>query len=385
MITREEFLDLYEKCLSGLCSEAERDLLKSYTDELKLSDGQWDEGDGSQAQVYHRIWEKLRQSRNPDVPLKKNNNHIWLKAAAVIILGSTAVWVSNPLPKSVSLVKQTKIKPAPAQIQPGGNKALLTLANGSRIILTDAKKGILTTQSGAQVTKSGDGILVYQPHTTAEGKSAIVPVEMNMISTPRGGQYQLVLADGTKVWLNAASVLKYPAQFTGNERRVELKGEAYFEVHKNPAAPFIVHTSGQEVRVLGTHFNIKAYSDETLVKTSLLQGRVDISSGGKTTSLLPGFEAISTQGSTRVMEADVQQSIAWKKGLFQFNNATIEEVMHQISRWYDADIVITKKPLPLRQFTGTISRQEPINEILAMLSYTGVKFSVRDKQILVQP
>lgn len=385
MITREEFLDLYEKCLSGLCSEAEKELLKSYTDNMRLSDGDWSDSDHTEAEVYRRIWEKLSESRNPGLSLKKNHHDVWLKAAAILFLATALVWIMVSPSKRTSQVVQTKIKSRPNQIAPGGNKALLTLANGSRIILNDAKDGVLTTQAGAQVTKSRDGMLVYQAQRTAQRKSAAGTTEMNSIATPRGGQYQLILADGTRVWLNAASTLKYPAKFTGHQRKVELEGEAYFEVHKDPAAPFIVHTSGQEVKVLGTHFNIKAYPDEATVKTSLLQGHVNISSGGETTSLLPGFEALSHQGATTIRQADVQQSIAWKNGLFQFDSATIEEVMQQIARWYDADIIITKKPLPLRQFTGTISRQEPINEVLEMLRYTGLKFSVRGKQILVQP
>jgi len=379
-MTREEFLNLYEKCLSEPCSEAEKALLQSYRDELSLSDNVWEDDDHNEEEVYARIWEKLRESRYPDHPFKKNNNHIWIKAAALLFLAGPAVWLYVRPLKPSQLVTKTKTQQQTAVIRPGGNKALLTLANGSSIVLNEAKNGKLTMQSGVQVTKAEDGILVYKP----QERQSAAATEMNIITTPRGGQYQLILADGTKVWLNAASVLKFPAQFNGKERWVELEGEAYFEVHKNPSAPFIVHTSGQDVQVLGTHFNITAYSDENTIRTSLLEGRVNIFSGGKTTPLTPGFEAVSNQGTINVREADVQQSIAWKNGLFQFNDATIEDVMQQVSRWYDVSIVIADQPLPLRQFTGTISRQVPITEMLEMLRYTGVKFSVRGKQILVE-
>jgi len=378
MITREEFLHLYQKCASGQCSDAEKERLADYTDDLKLADNVWDDPLHSEDEVYHQIWDKLQKSRYPSA-VKKNNNYLWLKIAATLILASAAVWIFTVPRKTINRVAQTKTTPAPLQIKPGGNKAILTLSDGTSIALNDTKNGMLTTQSGTQVTKAREGMLVYQPrHKTSADHPAI-----NSVATPRGGQYHLVLSDGTRVWLNAASELKFPAQFSGNERRVELKGEAYFEVHRNLSVPFIVHTSGQEVKVLGTHFNIKAYSDEASVKTSLLQGRVNVTSGSKTSTLNPGFEAISNQGDIKVRPADVQQSIAWKNGWFQFNNATIEEVMKQVSRWYDADIVISKAPLPLRQFTGTISRQVPISEMLEMLRYTGIKFSIRDRKILV--
>jgi transmembrane sensor len=382
MITRDEFLDLYEKCLAGQCSDAEKLLLDSYRDELRLSDNVWEEDTYTEDQVYNRIWGKLRESRYAAVPFKKNNNYIWIKAAAVLSLAGTTAWLFFSSPEPSHPVTKINSSHHPVLIKPGGNKALLTLANGSSIVLDKAQNGKLTRQSGVQVTKARDGMLIYESQKHQPVASAM---EMNMITTPRGGQYQLILNDGTKVWLNAASVLKFPAQFSGKERRVDLDGEAYFEVHKNPSAPFIVHSSKQDVRVLGTHFNVKAYSDETTVRTSLLLGRVNISSGGKTTPLSPGFEAINDQGSIKVQQADVQQSTAWKNGLFQFNNATIEEVMLQVSRWYDVRVIINQGPLPLRQFTGTISRQLPITEILAMLRYTGVKFSIREKQILVQP
>jgi transmembrane sensor len=379
MITREEFLHLYEKCAAGQCSDVEKLLLDSYEDELGLADNVWENGHQTENLVYNRIWQKLRESRYPASPFKKPNNDTWTRAAAVFLLCTSLFCLMISRDKSSGILTKTSTRQQPAIIKPGGNKAMLTLANGSSIVLNDAQNGKLTVQSGIQVTKAKDGMLVYQ----SRGHRSLAPApEMNIISTPRGGQYQLVLNDGTKVWLNAASVLQFPVQFGGKERRVTLSGEAYFEVHKNPSSPFIVHTSGQDVQVFGTHFNVKAYGDEA-VKTSLLEGRVNILSAGRTSSLLPGMEAGSNQGSITIREADVAQSIAWKNGFFQFNNSSLREVMQQISRWYDVSISYEGSP-PLRQFSGTISRQVPIDEVLAMLSYTGVKFSIRDKQIIVR-
>jgi transmembrane sensor len=382
MMNREEFLHLYEKCQTGSCSDEEIELLATYNDELRLADPVWKDTARTEHEVYSRIWDKLLQSRYPNVPLKKNHYKAWLKAAAILFITAASLWILVIPRKSARSTTSAKLQQQPSAIKPGGNKAVLTLANGSNIILNDAKNGSLTKQSGVQVTKADEGIVVYQPQ---QKELAPAKDEINMISTPRGGQYRLILSDGTKVWLNAASVLKFPAQFAGKERRVELEGEAYFEVQKNPSLPFIVHTSSQDIKVLGTHFNIRAYHDEHIAKTSLLEGRVTVSSSGETRSLVPGFEATSTRnGSLKVQEADLDLSIAWKNGLFQFNQATIEEVMQQVSRWYDVDVIIAEAPLPRRQFTGTISRQVPISEILAMLRYTGVTFDIRGKQILIR-
>lgn len=375
----EELLNLYEKFLNGQCSDAEKAHLESHMDDIKLSTEVWEDTEAEKHNAYQRIWGKLSES----LPSQQNPVKIypsgWIKMAALLFIASSVALIFIKTSKHPEPIAQLAIRHS-RKIMPGGNKAVLTLSNGSTIVLNDARNGKLTTQSGTQVVKAKDGMLVYR---TAEHHSAWA-TEMNTVSTPRGGQYQLLLADGTKVWLNAASSLKFPAAFTGKERRVELSGEAYFEVSKNPAKPFIVHSSQQEVLVLGTHFNIKAYEEEGMVRTSLLEGKVNISAHGELASLVAGQEAVQkTNGDIRVKEADVAQSISWKNGLFQFNNASIEEVMLQLSRWYDVEVSYEGKP-PVKQFTGTISRQVGMKEILSMLSYTGVRFNVKNNQILVK-
>ena len=376
-MTRQEFLYLYEKSLCGECSAEEEEQLAAYRDEMKLEDGTWDDTPAKEQEVYNRIWKKLEDSR---YPAKRTYPFTWLKVAAAVLLASTAVWIftknTKPLNHPGIPLAVKKHKP----ILPGGNKAYLTLADGSKIVLNDARTGKLTTQSGIQVTKAKDGMLVYQFKDKSQKNSSS---PYNTITTPAGGQYQLVLSDGTKVWLNAASALKFPAHFSADKREVELTGEAYFEVHKNAAAPFVVNAADQQVLVLGTHFNIKAYADESMIKTSLLEGRVNISSAGQTAVLHPGQEAVNKHnGQIRVADADVEESIAWKNGLFKFNNASIEEVMRQVARWYNIKVSY-EGSLPVRQFTGTVSRQVNIKEMLDMLRYTGIQFKISEDHITV--
>jgi transmembrane sensor len=383
-MTRQEFLYLYEKSLRGACSASEEEQLAFYQDEMKLSSGSWDDPDTTEQEVYDRIRNKLLKSRYPGQLPKKYflfmpSRAILTKAAAAILIFGTALWIfkkpAKPQPEHITIAKKH------TPVLPGGNKAYLTLADGSKIILNDARIGKLATQAGIQVTKAKDGMLIYR----FKDKLRTIPAGSpdNTITTPPGGQYQLVLSDGTKVWLNAASSLKFPAHFLKGKREVELTGEAYFEVHKNAASPFVVKAADQQVLVLGTHFNIKAYQDENTVKTSLLEGRVNISLAGQTATLRPGQEAVNRHnGQIGVHEADVEESIAWKKGLFQFNNAGIEEVMRQIARWYNVKVSYTGQ-LPVRQFTGTVSRQVSIGEILNMLRYTGIQFQIHNDHIIV--
>ncbi len=272
----------------------------------------------------------------------------------------------------------------------GGNKAFLTLADGKRITLTDAANGQLARQAGVEIRKSADGQLVY---TVAEQKEAdqITPV-YNTIETPKGGQYQVSLPDGTKVWLNAASSLRFPAFFTGlKERRVELSGEAYFEVAHNMKQPFIVKTTKQEVTVLGTHFNISSYRDEETTKTTLLQGAVlihrqgnipDPKEGKDFAVLKPGEECLLNQ-TIKTGPADTEMATAWKDGNFQFNDLDLQSVMRQLSRWYNVDVDYSNVPKG-RIFTAFISRSVNLSEVLKMLEVAGgIQFKIENKTIKI--
>lgn len=263
-------------------------------------------------------------------------------------------------------------------VAPGGNRATLTLANGSTILLDSAKNGSLAQQGNSKILKMNNGQLVY--HTTPESdKSEIV---YNTITTPRGGQYMLTLADGSKVWLNAASSLKFPASFAGKNREVELTGEGYFEIVSNKEKPFIVKTGQTTIQVLGTHFNIMAYNAD--IKTTLLEGSVKMNYKNETVALKPGQEArVNTnKKSIEVTNVNEEEAIAWKNGFFQFNNSSLETIMQQIARWYDVEVVYANTTLS-RRFTGKMSRNVSLQHVLKVLELSDVKFTLQGKKITV--
>lgn len=258
------------------------------------------------------------------------------------------------------------------------NQVVLTLANGKSIVLDSAENGVLMKTGDIEVSKTADGQLVYQVTPTGSG---LGHDGLNTITTPVGGQYQVILPDDSKVWLNTASTLKFPTAFRGQTREVELTGEAYFEVTRNSAKPFIVKFKLGEVEVLGTGFNVMAYEDEYLMKTTLLEGSVKIK-GSETTVLKPGEQAILGTQRMRVERVDVREATAWKNKLFQFNDTPIEAIMREAARWYDLDVRYARN-VPERSFTGKISRKVGVDEFLEMLSYAGVKFKIEGRQITV--
>ena len=265
-------------------------------------------------------------------------------------------------------------------VNPGENKAVLTLADGSSIILDSNRNGTLATQGNTKILKL-NGMVSY--NNLSKKNNTVL---YNTISTPRGGQYLLILADGSKVWLNAASSLRFPASFSGKERKVELLGEAYFEVAKNAAMPFKVKTNGMEVEVLGTHFNINSYEDESAIRTTLLEGSIKINNHGNSSLLKPGEQAaLNKKGEIKIINhANVEEAIAWKEGKFQFDKADIHAVMRQIARWYDVDVAYQGSVSS--HFGGTISRNVNLSQVLNMLHLTGeVKFEIKDRKVLVMP
>lgn len=313
-------------------------------------------------------------------PIKKM--FAWRKfaaAAAVICLISIGLYFGLKVQSKVNKPAIATTKPL-HDVMPGGNKAILTLADGSSIILDNAHNGILAKQGNSLINKTKNGQLVY---TTDHSTGVEIPA-INTISTPRGGQYQIVLPDGSKVWLNAASSLKYPTFFTGKVRLVEITGEGYFEVAKNASMPFIVKSKRAEVEVLGTHFNIMAYDDESVMKTTLLEGSIKITSGKTSNILKPGEQALlNEKEQLRVINnVDMNEEIAWKNGLFQFKDADIESIMRQAGRWYDVNVSYEGEILA-RQYTGRISRNVKASELLNMLKYTGLNSRIEGKNIII--
>ena len=325
----------------------------------------------------------------------------WYAAAAVavILLTVSVVFFRNNKPvneiNQVVEIAKTTIKQKPYyknDIKPGGNKAILTLADGTKIVLDDASKGALTSQGNTTVIKLDDGRLAYNSQDVAKIPSKAV--QYNTLSTPRGGQYCVTLPDGTVVWLNASTSLKFPVAFAGNERRVEVKGEAYFEVTKNAAMPFIVKAGNEEIKVLGTHFNVTAYPDDKVIKTTLLEGSVEVSltnlAGSEkdksAVTLQPGQQSQCNENTElTVVEADLEEAIAWKNGYFVFNNENIESIMLKIARWYDIKVSYQVDPVN-KNFTGNILRSQNVSEVLSMLESTdAIHFKIEGKSITVMP
>ena len=314
------------------------------------------------------------------VPLKKfYNKKIWLAAASVIVLlGVFFVYrYTTSKPGSVEDIVTTDT----TLLKPGGNRATLTLADGRVIDLTYAKTGVIEDASGTHVNKTADGELVYVKDSSATNTAAL-----HTLSTPVGGQYQVTLPDGTKVWLNAASTIKYPPAFSGNERTVTIKGEAYFEVAKNEKRPFrVLMPDSTAVVVTGTHFNINAYQNEKEQQVTLLEGGVTVSNAINVTRLEPGTQAlIKNKEITKDKILDAEEITGWKEGLFVFHDATIESIMMQIERWYDAKIIYKANVKQL--FNATILRKEPLAKVLKLLELNGyVHFKTENNTIYVLP
>ncbi len=266
-------------------------------------------------------------------------------------------------------------------IGPGSLKALLTLDDGSTIELNNSVSGTLAIQGKTKIIKQESGLLTYNSNVTDNTEK----VGTNVVTTPLGGEYSLTLPDGTRAWLNAASSIKFPTAFTGKERIVEVSGEVYFEVHKEDYKPFIVKTNDlTEIKVLGTHFNINAYPDEGVIRTTLLEGSVLVTnSSGSSVTLFPGQQSISGNNETiLVQEVNIESAIAWKYGVFQFNSQSIDEIMRQISRWYNVEVTYLNDR-PQGQYSGVVSRNTNLSEVLEMLQLSGIKFKIEGQSLTV--
>lgn len=358
-----------------------------------ISSTQNPEEEAKMQDLYQQISATINapQSGKPRV-LQWSKWHTTAAAAAVIIFIASGLYLrnrpSNPIAATRDNIAQCD------DILPGSNKAVLTLADGKKIVLDDAKTGQLVQLSGISVTKTADGQIVYNLQNTGkDNHGQQKEVHYNSITTPAGGQFQVILPDGTKVWLNAASGIRFPTVFNPEERKVEMTGEVYFEVAAKKI-PFIVNTRAQEVEVLGTHFNINAYPEEKDIRTTLLEGSVRVSpkTAAKSNTfrsqiLKPGEQSVNNPNthSLSVHTVDPGEAIAWKNGLLTFNDTDIGTIMRQISRWYNVEVEYVGD-VKGKQFAGSVSRYDNVSQVLAMLESTGViHFKIEGRRITVMP
>lgn len=396
-MNRKETKELLEQLASGKLSAEQnaafQELLqqadkKEYLSILEL----WEEiliqypgaeiPDGALVQRIERSLDKeipvIRMYKKEEQRAKPSGKTYLAIAASLFLLLSVGLFFYN------HQKQQPETRPASLGLNdaaPGGNRAILMLADGKIINLDSAKTGTLISQSGLRIIKTKDGQLIYNASPVSQDS----PITYNTISTPRGGQYRINLPDGSAVWLNAISSLKFPVSFTGKERNVELSGEAYFEITKDTGKPFLVRSKQQTVEVLGTHFNINSYDDEQGVRTTLLEGSVKVisSSNQRQVILKPGQQS-QLEGSTfLVKEVDAEESMAWKNGFFVFNAESIPSAMRKIARWYDMEIVYEGN-IGDQDLTGSVSRFQNVSEVLKMLKLTGiVHFKVEGRRITV--
>ncbi|MEH3112433.1 FecR family protein [Pedobacter terrae] len=363
---------LLDKYIAGNCTPEEKSIIEDWYHQLPV--GKAAPNYSLIAASKQEVWKRLSlDSKSLKLVIVK-----WVAIAASIILC---------LSVGLYFIKRHDLAPLTAKrslknILPGGNKAVLTLADGSVVNLDDVKTGQIADQSGIVIRKAKNGQLEYIikeiPNGTVTGS--------NTIATPRGGQYQVTLPDGTKVWLNAATTLKYPYAFAKNERLVELNGEAYFEVYKDRSRPFRVKTEAQTVEVLGTHFNINAYRDEAIVKTTLLEGAVKVSTPLSSVNLHPGEQSLLNATSDRLSlneQVDVDKEMAWKNNVFAFDNEDLRSIMRQISRWYDVDVVYQGK-ITSEKYEGEIPRNSSLAEVFEILELNHVHIDAKGKVLTIK-
>jgi ferric-dicitrate binding protein FerR (iron transport regulator) len=387
---KHSFFSILDKYQDGTASPAEISLIEEYYRRLEkagTTELSAEEEAALKDAMYKQIAAKVSSAKATIIPIKRKNYSLVAAAAVLVTLvgaGSYFWLLKNP---ATPPTQAGTVKTKPQDLPPGRDAATLTLADGQTIIL-DSANGTISKQGAATVINN-NGRVSYA-NTGNETRPAVV---YNKVSTARGNQYQLVLADGSKVWLNSASSLRFPTSFTGDRREVELDGEGYFEIAKNAAKPFHVKTSTQDIEVLGTHFNVNAYNDETAVKTTLLEGKVKVRqwsmvngqlATGNGTFLQPGEQAVLIGNSPFRIDhsPDIDQVMAWKNGWFEFDDTDIKTIMRQISRWYDVDIVYETKT-DNEKYGGRISRNLNLSNILKMLENYGVHFKLERKTLTV--
>jgi len=385
---KKHFSKILKKYNAGKATLEDKRFLESF---YELFETEEDFITPDNSEQYARLGQSIKQEIDQQIGQQQQEQHyqqksrvikirpFWLRSAAVVIIIGAAALGAHYLLKTdrpgQSQIARNDFK----NISPGGNKAVLTLADGRRVVLDDVQNGQLATQAGVIISKAADGKLVYRISGEEKAQANL----QNTISTPMGGQYQVILPDQTSVWLNSASSITYPAAFTGQERVVSLTGEAYFEVAKNEKMPFKVRSSLQTVEVLGTHFNVNAYPDEPNTQTTLLEGSVKLVSPASSIRIVPGEQGVVLKdGALLKRRVDVDHELAWKNGLFSFEGQDIRAIMRQISRWYDIEVVYDKN-LPEEKYYGEIARSSKLENVFKILELSNIDFRMEGKTVYV--
>lgn len=387
MADRNRIYELADKWLKGTITEKEKQEFEDWYNREAEHHQEWRRDLNEESlknrlfqDVFKKIESKKSIGRNAFKPRGKKYLYKWYSvAAAVVVIFTIGIWFfqsHDQLPRIKKEEGSVRI-----DLPPGREAATLVLADGLVIDLDTTQNGEVTIQGKTIVNKQG-GQVAYIP-TVEKEKS---PVLYNTINTARGNLYKLVLSDSSRVWLNSASSLRFPAVFSGTERSVELAGEAYFEVARNKTMPFRVKVNGMEVEVLGTRFNVNAYTDEGAVETTLLEGAVKVRNDKGFVLIKPGEQAVTKNNETEigVSEADLDQVMAWQEGFFEFDNTELPVIMRQISRWYDVDIIY-KGQTGDKKFGGRISKSLNLGDVLILLEANGVRFTLEGKTLIVKP
>lgn len=388
-MSEEEYIELYEKFLSGKCTPEEIKLIGEYKDEFELLKTPWEPKIlGNRKDIKKKIKNDINNRMKYSPSVKRNTITEWYKIAAILvafIMISTYFLLQHFQTNKQNIAQMSSdsnLEAVNEGTKLADNMATLILADGSTLQLENENDGLLSILEGVSVTKVKQKLVFDSSNQLLArgGKKSV-----NKLIVPYGGHFQLVLTDGTKVWLNSGSDISFPVPFTADDREVIINGEAYFEVAHEKDRPFIVHALNTRIDVLGTHFNIKAYGDENQIHTTLLLGSVQVTKHSRNVVLKPGQKSVTSNDDSKivVVEADLREALAWKTGVFVFNNASLSDIMRQISRLYDVEIEFRNDTENLK-ITGEVTRFHSVEKVLEMLELTGVvKFKLERRRIIV--
>jgi len=387
-INERKLIELIVKHLAGELNEEEKQILLNWAtddplnkqllnkvsneEELQIEINKWRQADPSDG---YAQWLQASSDRRKLMILR-----FAIPVAAALLLAVAGIWLIKRMPHTKQRIPILAAEAKP--VLPGRNTAILMLSNGRQVLLDSADNGDIEMEGKTRLVKVDSGSLSYKE----TGKKGGAQMVYNTLSTPRSGQFQLTLPDGSRVWLNNISSLRYPVAFLDKTRTVELTGEAYFEIAKDPAKPFIVKVRNESVKVLGTSFNIMAYLDEEIIQTTLLTGGIKVESGTASITLQPNEQAMlsSTSGLQVVKDVSSQDIISWKNGFFYFGRASFKAVMRQLARWYNVEVVYEGKA-PDLEFGGKIDRSLSLNELLKFLDKNQIHFRLEGRKIVVLP